>query len=941
MAGGPRGICLVCRLGWAFCSLGFVSGGLRREAVVTRHFAMQSADQTVNFAQLRLDGALLIAEVHAFVDAWQLVLAGGAPWTQEQVSLLRERCRGLQRRARGIGQGGLAHHLQSCERCLGSPIPDRDEIGRCLGNVSQIGRQLQQELDRRQAERTPTPAPVQEVEAREPADAPAPEASPADSAPASIHPPASVPRPATIESSSADVDPAPPGKMEDAAPASVEAPKSTLPASSIFAPPPQTTPPAMKAAADESPRSLPAPEANAESVDVHTKAPSAAPLAPTSSAAAAEATRARLSPSVPRPRKPEPSVAKQLVPPPLVLPIPGAAESGADLRASLQAAPEGLGGQGDGLVTIPPAANLELLSQTPRPDPVDLDDAEPVFVLAQVLGMSLGAGAPKPAAQVGHVPASLPSPPPKLGSTSFGSPPIEAPVSLPNALQRDLDARLERIRKAHSYPVQGRLDAMASSGMRGSAEQLARDLRPGAQGMRWWVGPLGVCIVGGLVALGMGFRGVRRSASSPDSAETSGLGSARPALLPSSLRANGSEKITGVLSQVHGYGGAESPELTALLNEEAGMFRKALEEGCAPGSAACGLLARAKQVLAPAPVHRAVTPLGSWLRGLRLPEIGLRDDPRVREFVEFHTENPSGREQFQALLFQCGAYEPLFHRNLLARTLPTDLIAVVMVESGCVPDAESPVGARGLWQFMPATARAYHLRVQSGVLDERLSPTKSTEAALGFLGDLYRKLHSWELALAAYRLGPFGLLAQLGQGDALDYWDLANAGLLPSETAGYVPKIQAFALILANLEHFRFEAAQQRGAERTATLSVPAGTRLGLVARAAGSSGSRIRELNPDIIADTVPGLVGERFSVRVPNDTTSHAHESLARLIASEDHTDECVPLSFDWGRQHFTKIMASRCAEAASIAVSPPRPGRGGSSRVGSGTRARSSLR
>ncbi|HVZ33282.1 MAG TPA: lytic transglycosylase domain-containing protein, partial [Polyangiaceae bacterium] len=521
----------------------------------------------------------------------------------------------------------------------------------------------------------------------------------------------------------------------------------------------------------------------------------------------------------------------------------------------------------------------------------------------------------------------------------------EPPPPVPPVAQRDLDARLERIRKAHSYPVQGRMDAAISSGMLGSAEQLARDLRPRAHGMRWWVGPLGVCIVGGLVALGMGLRGVRRSPSLPGRDDMSGLGSARPALLPSSLRSNGSEKIAGVLSRVHGYGGAESPELSALLNEEAGMFGKALEEGCAPGSAGCALLARAKQVFAPAltpaPVHRGAAPLGSWLRGLRLPEIGLRDDPRVRELVAFHTENPSGREQFQALLFQCGAYEQLFHRNLLTRSLPTDLIAVVMVESGCVPDAESALGARGLWQFMPATARAYHLRVQSGILDERLSPTKSTEAALGFLGDLYRKLHSWELSLAAYRLGPFGLLAQLGQGDALDYWDLANAGLLPSETAGYVPKVQAFALILANLEHFRFETAQQHGLEHTATLSVPAGTRLGLVARAAGSSGSRIRELNPDIIADTVPGLVGERFSVRVPNDTTSHAHESLTRLIASGDHTDECVPLSFDWGRQHFTKTMASRCAEAASIAVSPPRSGRGGSSRVGSGTRGRGSLR
>src|SRR3954452_23223516 len=99
---------------------------------------MHSVDPAAVGTQPRLETVLLIAEVRAFVDAWQLVLASAAPWTPEQVKLLRERCRGLQARARSAASGGLVHHLGSCERCLGSPIPDRDEIGRCLGNLTQI-----------------------------------------------------------------------------------------------------------------------------------------------------------------------------------------------------------------------------------------------------------------------------------------------------------------------------------------------------------------------------------------------------------------------------------------------------------------------------------------------------------------------------------------------------------------------------------------------------------------------------------------------------------------------------------------------------------------------------------------------------------------------------------------------------------------------------------
>jgi membrane-bound lytic murein transglycosylase D len=374
------------------------------------------------------------------------------------------------------------------------------------------------------------------------------------------------------------------------------------------------------------------------------------------------------------------------------------------------------------------------------------------------------------------------------------------------------------------------------------------------------------------------------------------------------------ERLRGLLAQVHGHGRTESPELADLIDEEAALLAKAVTEPCTPGSVGCRLSEQARQLvkaeaLPKMPPHGR-TALGDWLSGLQLPEIGLKDDPRVRSIVKFHTENPVGREMFQVLLFQCGAHRDLFHESLTRRGLPLDLIALVMVESGCVGDAESPVGARGLWQFMPATARAYHLRVQAGVIDERLSAAKATDAALRFLGDLYRKLGSWELALASYNMGPFGLLARLRQagGDA-DYWDLVDAGRLPNETANYVPKIEAFALILANLDHFRFEAAQQKSAEASVELSVPAGTRLGLVARAAASSTIKIRELNPELMGDTAPGRSGESFSLRVPREAAPRAREALERLIAQADDADECVPHGFDWGRQRFTRTMLSRC--------------------------------
>jgi membrane-bound lytic murein transglycosylase D len=233
-----------------------------------------------------------------------------------------------------------------------------------------------------------------------------------------------------------------------------------------------------------------------------------------------------------------------------------------------------------------------------------------------------------------------------------------------------------------------------------------------------------------------------------------------------------------------------------------------------------------------------------------------------------------------------------------------------MAESGCALDSESAAGGRGLWHLTPERARAYHLEVKPGLLDERTSPTKSTDAALELVNDLYQKLGSWELAIAAYRLGPFSVLARMQQaGRDVTYRDLANAGALPADTLDYVAKVEAFAVVLANLDHFRFQAPPPRSAERATLLLVPAGTRLGLVARAVGTSTSKIRELNPELIAETVPGASGAQFSLQVPGDTSPRAREMLERLIADGDDADECVPLNFDWGRQRFTRQMSSRC--------------------------------
>lgn len=94
---------------------------------------------------------------------------------------------------------------------------------------------------------------------------------------------------------------------------------------------------------------------------------------------------------------------------------------------------------------------------------------------------------------------------------------------------------------------------------------------------------------------------------------------------------------------------------------------------------------------------------------------------------------------------------------LRQKRLPTDLAHLPHLESGYSTRARSLVGALGLWQFMPATARQYGLNV-SRRHDARTAPYESTLAATTYLRDLYQRTGSWPLAITAYNYGPNGVM---------------------------------------------------------------------------------------------------------------------------------------------------------------------------------------
>ena len=131
-------------------------------------------------------------------------------------------------------------------------------------------------------------------------------------------------------------------------------------------------------------------------------------------------------------------------------------------------------------------------------------------------------------------------------------------------------------------------------------------------------------------------------------------------------------------------------------------------------------------------------------------------------------------------------YSESLTRILREENLPAELLAVAIVESGLNPLALSPVGARGIWQFMPATAERYGLTVNA-TDDHRINPEHSTRAAARYLRDLFRQFGDWKLALAGYHWGENKVQRVIDRTGVRDFDEMARRGLLPLKTRKYVP----------------------------------------------------------------------------------------------------------------------------------------------------------
>ena len=92
----------------------------------------------------------------------------------------------------------------------------------------------------------------------------------------------------------------------------------------------------------------------------------------------------------------------------------------------------------------------------------------------------------------------------------------------------------------------------------------------------------------------------------------------------------------------------------------------------------------------------------------------------VRTYIKRYTD---GSGLMSRVLSLSQYYFPMIDEELLKAGLPVELHAMAIIESALSATAYSRAGAAGLWQFMPTTAKAYGLEVNS-MVDERYDPDR-------------------------------------------------------------------------------------------------------------------------------------------------------------------------------------------------------------------------
>ena len=245
--------------------------------------------------------------------------------------------------------------------------------------------------------------------------------------------------------------------------------------------------------------------------------------------------------------------------------------------------------------------------------------------------------------------------------------------------------------------------------------------------------------------------------------------------------------------------------------------------------------------------------------------ISLPYNDIVKNYIILYSEKMPTK--MAHMLGLCQYYMPIFDETFNKHDLPEELKAMAIIESAMNPLAVSRAGAKGMWQFMYATAKMYGLHIDSFV-DERMDPVKAADAAARYLQDAYEIFGDWNLAIASYNCGAGNVNKAIRRsGGKRAFWDIWP--YLPRETRGYVP---AFVGALYAMTYHKEHGIKPEAIEMPVhvdTFKINKQLHLKQVAELTGAPLEELKNLNPQYRHDIIPGNSKE-YILRLPYTYTN-----------------------------------------------------------------------
>jgi len=287
----------------------------------------------------------------------------------------------------------------------------------------------------------------------------------------------------------------------------------------------------------------------------------------------------------------------------------------------------------------------------------------------------------------------------------------------------------------------------------------------------------------------------------------------------------------------------------------------------------------------------------------------VKGDDRFKRAIGTLRAQRGLRERTEQALNVAGRYLPEMERTFASYELPLRLTRLPLVESSFNLEAYSKVGASGIWQFMPSSARIY-MRLDETV-DDRSDPWTSTDGAARHLRDDYALLKSWPLALTAYNHGRAGIARGLKEVGGTTLMDLIDR--YDSPRFGFASRnFYAEFLAASQIELHRDQYFPNLSVEKPLDferVELPDYVPWTTVQRLSGADAESFRRLNPGYRPEIVNGqlYVPAGHTIRVPAGTAAGFLSAYAALGTGE---------RFDKQRDYFINYKVRRGDALGSIA-------------------------